>query len=129
MISIINKLSYSVFLKECIEESRVTIVHCLYEAKFSYLNSAWVNIWKSTFLFNVKTDEEIQLMHAINVPIAPAKHYLDKGEAYLRFTLLFPAIPVSWDHFDLVEITATPDSGFRVYNIDRTDSAVYHIKL
>ena len=116
-------------LLECIEESRVTIVHCLYKAKFSYLNAGWVNIWNSTFLINDKSNEEIQLMHTINIPVAPAKYYFSKGEAYLKFTLIFPVLPLGWDNFDLIEITASPDSGFRIYKIVRTDSGVYHITI
>jgi hypothetical protein len=129
MISTLNKVQAITLLQECTKESRVTIVHCLYKAKHSYLNEGWVNIWASTFLVNDDYEEDFQLLQAINVPVAPSKHYFRKSEKFKSFTLIFPALPKSWEKFSLIEVTASPDSGFRIYKIVRTNSGVYHITI
>lgn len=86
-----------------------------------------MTIWPSTFLVNDNWDEDYQLLHALNIPIGPTKYYLKKGEKFIRFTLIFPALPQSWNNFELIEITDSPDSGFKVSNIIKNESGVYHI--
>lgn len=109
------------------DETQSTIVHCIYYSSKLYINGGWVHIWKSTYLQNNLSKEKVQLLHALNIPIAPEKHYFNRKGEYFPFTLIFPKLPSAWLSFDLVEVSDA--GGFCVRNITRNESGIYRVKI
>lgn len=105
-----------------------TIIHCRYRAKEKYVNGGWVNICPTTFLMNTELQESVKLIQADNVSIAPEKHYFVQPGQMLLFTLFFPALPKTWNHFDLIEKT-NDGTGFKVKRITRNKTGVYRINV
>jgi hypothetical protein len=133
-MSILSETISQELLKEislnefCPEESGVTIVHCRYVATDKYVNGGWINIWPSTYLQCSASGDTLDLMHAIEIPLAPERHYFRKAGQVKRFTLVFPKVPEHWECFDFRE-QAGFSSGFIVEGIQRSSSGVYHIHL
>ena len=63
----------------------------------------------------------------IGIPYAPLRHYFKNGGELKQFVLLFPPIPKFWKTFHLVECAGS--GSFRVRDIERKDSGIYHIQL
>lgn len=109
------------------EEDGQTVLHMTYVSKSCFLNGGWVNIYPTAVLIDKETKSELNLLHAINVPLAPERHYFNKPYETLRFTLLFPWMPKSWSAFEFVEKNA--QNGFRISNIKRNDSGIYTLNI
>lgn len=110
------------------EEAAHTLVHCTYVSKEIYVRGGWVNIWPTTYLEYESSGERLPMMHALVVPLAPAKHYFQSPGQVKRFTLVFPQVPKTWSSFMLKEYTAT-ELGFVVHAITRNSLGVYHVRL
>lgn len=106
-----------------IEEKGFTIVHC------DYCNGryAWATIHATTYLLDPLTSEKVQLLHALNIPVAPQKHYFDRQNEQLNFTLIFPKLPPNWDVFNLVEVAGA--LSFHVPGIPKNNAGVYRVKI
>jgi hypothetical protein len=105
------------------EEERQTTVHCK-----MYLEAGMaVRIWKSTFLVEKESGQKRQLLHNINIPIAPTWLLLEKT-GWHHFTLLFEGLNKDCQIFDMKEII--PESGgFEVLSIKRNNSDVYSVQV
>ena len=125
--------------KKALEPEGQTIIHCTYVSKRKYVNGGWVNINKNTFLVNPDTKDMLTMVdptkkdmlymvQAFNVPVSPGRHVFTRAGQLKRFTLLFPQVPKHWKRFHLLEI-ADPENGFRITDIVRNDTGVYHIEL
>ena len=123
------KTKLIVELMENPEESGQTIIHCSYVSKREYVNGGWVNIWPTTYLKSVADAERLQLIHALDISVAPAIDVFHRPGELKRFTLLFPGIPNYWDQFDFIEETAQSILGFSVKNMKRNNGGVYYIEL
>jgi hypothetical protein len=110
-----------------LEETPSTIVHCTYYSSPLYRNGGWVHISKTTYLQHPLSKEKVQLLHALNIPLAPSKHYFTRCGEYFPFTLIFPKLPTDWLTFDLVEVAAA--GGFCVKNISRNESGIYRVSI
>jgi hypothetical protein len=119
-------------IKNEAKEEACTILHCTYVAKMKYVNGGWVNIHAKTVLHKsegfMEKMEQVELLHAFNVPIAPAKHHFSQAGDVIRFTLYFPALPADWDFFTLLEDTGYFD-GFTAFEIPRNSTGVYSVFL
>lgn len=115
-------------LKNSVVEEACTIVHCTYVAKSKYINGGWVNIYPTTYLDKPGSFESLQLLHAFNIPIAPARHSFSQTGDVKRFTLYFPAVPKDWTLFSLIELSDGQD-GFTEHNIKRNSTGVYEVFL
>ncbi|MEY4702705.1 MAG: hypothetical protein RIR96_602 [Bacteroidota bacterium] len=122
---VISGQTRSSILKYGIQDG-YTIVHCHYVSKHKYINGGWVNIFPTTYLFHEGIF--LQLEHAENIPVSPAKHYFTQPGIRKSFTLYFPLLPETWDSFDLIEKTNT-EKGFVHHNIIRNNSGVYNIEI
>ena len=81
-----------------------------------------------TYLVNHPFGEKIKMTHAINVPLSPECHYFKKVGEVLNFTLIFPKIPLSWDAFDLKELSGELFA-FTVKDIERNHSGIYRVEV
>lgn len=115
-------------LKEAFTEEACTIVQCVYVSKKKFVNGGWVNIYPTTYLKSADGTIELQLLHAVGIPVAPAIHVFDSPLQVKRFTLYFPAIPKDWEVFSLMEYAGT-SKGFKVNNIRRNNAGVYYAHL
>ena len=65
-------------------EESCTIVHCIYIAKTKYVNGGWVNIYPTTLIEKSGNSfDYLYLQNAMNIPIAPERHYFKKAGADL----------------------------------------------
>ena len=111
-----------------IEEQGITLLHCSYTAPSLCLMGGWVCIWPTTYLVNENTNEQLQLIHAINIPVSPKRKFFNSRGEHFSFTLIFPKLPDDWTIFHLVEHTAD-DVGFGFRNIQRNNSGVYRLTI
>jgi hypothetical protein len=109
------------------EKEGQTLFHCRYTSKYGFENGGWVNIDGDTYLENADTFEQLELLNAIGIPLSPFRHYFKNAGELKQFMLIFPRIPKYWKSFHLVERAGA--GSFRVRDIQRNDSGVYHIQL
>jgi hypothetical protein len=89
------------------------------------------------------------MLNAMNIPLSPNKHFFKKFGDSLQFTLIFPAVPKSWDTFDFIEYTKDTRSvegnidlaagiisrniveskGLYINNITRNSTGVYKVNI
>jgi hypothetical protein len=120
-----TKIEISNDLLQDFEEEGFTYLHCTYYTSPKYESGWWVNIYPTSFLMG-GNNQKLEMLHAINIPIAPEKHYLKKFGDYLKFTFIFPKIPTSWKLFDFIE-ECTSGNGLAVYNIPRNNVGAYNV--
>jgi len=123
-----NQLLWTALALQGQEAEGQTLIHCRYVSKKTYRNGGWVNIYKSTYLVNPDTKDMLPLSQAFNVPVSPARHYFKEAGQLKQFTLLFPRVPTHWKRFHLLEV-AEAGGGFRVSDISRNASGIYHVEL
>lgn len=134
-------------LLESFEEEGFTYLHCTYITSPRYTSGWWINISENCVLTN--GEEEIKMLNAMNIPLSPNKHFFKKFGDRLQFTLIFPAVPKSWDTFDFIECTNTiqkvegrfdpaggvtfrtivESKGFYINNITRNSTGVYKVNI
>ena len=122
----INKETIDLLVESFPEEGS-TMVHCHYVSSSEYINGGWVNIHRTTYL-RANNGQQVELLHAFNVPVAPNRHYFNKSGEYKKFTLCFPQLPKDWTVFEMVEESLTGD-GFKVSGIKRNESGVYDVTI
>ena len=110
------------------EEEGFTYLHCTYFTSPKYNAGWWVNIYLTSYLVDCASGERLNLMDALEIPIAPARHYLKKKGDCLRFTLIFPMVPKTWKSFDFLESCGSTD-GLSIKNISRNNSGVYKVMI
>ena len=109
------------------QEESCTIVHCTTIGKTKYVNGGWVNVHPTTVLIKSNSFlEEIPMLHAINIPLAPRKHHFKKQGDVIRFILYFPVIPKDWTQFSLIELT-DQGHGFTAHHLSRNHTGVYKV--
>ena len=123
------------------EEDGYTYLHIRYFATHEELvnDYSWINISTESFLYKKGAGVYLKLLHAINVPILPERHYFYSPNDSLDFILIFPPIPKSWSIFDFVEnqeeqLLLTEqgfENSFGIYmnNITRNDTGIYRIEI
>ena len=134
-------------LLESFEEEGFTYLHCTYITSPRYISGWWVNICENCVLTNA--EEEIKMLNAMNIPLSPNKHFFKKFGDSLQFTLIFPAVPKSWDSFDFIEYTTNTrtvegnidlaagiisrniveSKGLYINNITRNSTGVYKVNI
>ena len=109
------KTSHAIKCIECTDE--YTRIDFVYKAPSYYINGGWVQLESNSFIRPVGSETKYALIQAIHIPIAPTKHYFNRCGEYLRYTLLFPALPKNTRKIDIIEREA-PGTYFNFYNID-----------
>lgn len=64
---------------------------------------SWVCIEPETFIRPVNTGIKLTMVQAVNIPIAPAKHWFKNRSQCLYYTLYFPALPLDVAAIDIIE--------------------------
>jgi len=111
------KDSHGIKCIECTDE--FTRIDFIYRAPSYYINGGWIQMERNSFIRPVGSETKYTLIKAIHIPISPSKHYFNRSGEYLRYTLLFPALPKSTRKIDVIEKEA-PGTYFNFYNIDFT---------
>jgi hypothetical protein len=106
-----------------VREEGVVIVHCSYTSEFGES----IRIWNSTFLIDKGSGSRSEMLHALNITIAPVWMAVPGGTT-ARFTLIFAALPKTCEIFDLFE-DIPQSGGFMVQGIRRNKSDVYNVVI
>lgn len=122
------KISADDALLEQAEESSFTMLYCKYITSPKYTAGWWVNIWKTSYLVNSSTNESLALLNAINIPLAPEKHYLKKFGDSLDFVLVFPKIPAHWQVFNFIE-KCNNEEGLAINGIVKNNTGIYRVQI
>jgi hypothetical protein len=99
-------------------------VHCYYHNTHEDM---LIRIWRTTYLIDSTSGTKSKLIHAENISFAPIWTLIPDGITY-SFLLIFSGLPKSCQQFSLVEEIAQP-GGFRVDNISRNETDVYHTNI
>jgi hypothetical protein len=105
-------------------EDSFVYVHCYYH---NVHKDMLIRIWRTTYLIDQSSATKAQLIHAENISFAPVWTLIPDGVTY-SFLLIFSGLPKSCRQFSLVEEISQP-GGFRVDNITRNETDVYHINI
>ncbi len=89
----------------------------LYYADSKYINGGWVQIQAQTYVRPVGSDMRYRLLQAINIPIAPSKHYFKSHRDMLFYSLLFPRLPEDVTHIDIIECEGPGGNWFNFYGV------------
>ena len=106
------------------EEGQV-IVHCIAKA-YQSIGTVF-RIQKTTFLFDLNSDHQSELVHAENIAIAPDRSHVGAGKQ-LHFSLIFSGLPKSCTSFNLIETNETWKP-FEVTGIARNKMDVYFVEV
>jgi hypothetical protein len=107
--------SHAIKCIECTDE--YTRIDFIYKSPSYYINGGWVQIERNSFIRPVGSEKKYTLIQAINIPIAPTKHFFKRSGEYLHYTLLFPALPKSTRKIDIIEKEAA-GTYFNFYDIN-----------
>ena len=108
---------------ECLQGQ--VVVHCTFKNIYSW--ACPIRIWKTTFLCARNSEHKSKLQHAENISLYPRYTHVAPSKTH-HFTLIFSALPKDCSHFDLIEEIPEPGE-FRVSNISRNKSDVYHLSI
>ena len=84
-------------------EDDVTRIDFVYIAPKKYINGGWIQIHPGSYIRPVNSEVRYNMIQAITIPIAPTKYLFKRSGEVLRFTLLYPALPKSVKHIDIIE--------------------------
>ena len=116
-------------LLESYEEEGFTYLHCTSYASPKWNTGWWINMNKTSYLTKSGTADKLTLLNAIGVPYAPEKMYLKRLGDFVKFTLIFPAIPKDWKVFNFIEFGGSVGDGLSISNITRNNSGVYKVRI
>jgi hypothetical protein len=63
----------------------------------------------------------------MDIPYAPQKHFLQCAGDFLRFTLIFPALPKECKTFDFIEECS--ERGLSARGIIKRESGIYKVQV
>lgn len=98
-------------------DDEFTKIDFLYLANNQYVNGGWVQIHDSCFIKVCGTDIKLKMIKAINITIAPKKHFFKSKKDMLCYTLIFPALPKGTKKIDIIEMETNDSSFFNFYGI------------
>jgi len=123
--SIYTQIEVSNEILQDFEEEGYTYLHCTYFTSPKFVGDWWVNIHSTSYLVGAN-NQKLIMLHALNIPLAPERHHLKKFGDYLKFTLIFPKIPPSWELFSFSE-ECNGVYGLSVRNIPRNNTGAYNL--
>lgn len=85
-------------------DDHYTRIDFIYISPKLFINgTSWVQIFNTAYIRPSGSDKKYSLLKAINIPIAPNKHFFKSSGQVLQFTLLFPALPKTVTEIDIIE--------------------------
>jgi hypothetical protein len=84
-------------------DDNYTKIDFVYISPKEYPNLSWVLMHGDAYIRPVGTENKYKLIKAINIPLAPNKHFFQKSGQVLKYTLLFPALPRNIKQIDIIE--------------------------
>lgn len=94
-----------------------TRIDFIYRSSDYYINGGWIQIEPLTYISPVGSGKKFHLLKAINIPLAPRKHYFKKSGELHTYSLIFPALPKSTRQIDIIEKLA-PGTYFNFFNVN-----------
>ena len=76
----------------------------------------WVNMRPEAFIRPVNTRIRLTLVKAVNIAIAPEKHWFQNRDQALYYTLYFPLLSNDIAAIDIIEKEGTQPHNFRFFN-------------
>lgn len=99
------------------EEDDLTRIDFIYYATPYYKNGGWVQLEGGTFIRPIETKQRLTLVKAVNMPIAPTKHWFKSTKEFLCYTLYFPPLPKGTTAIDIIECDVKGGDWFNFYGI------------
>ena len=99
-------------------EEELTRIDFVHRPSPIYLNGGWVRIEPETFIRPVNTSMRLTMVQAVNIPVAPVKHWYKNKNQCLYYTLYFPALSDDVVAIDIIEREAArPHNFFNFYGV------------
>ncbi len=99
------------------KDEEYTIIDFIYHASPKYINGGWCQIDRDTFIRPVSSEIRYTMVKAVNIPIAPIKHWFKSNKEFLCYTLFFPALPKSVKTIDIIEKELMGGTWFNFYGV------------
>lgn len=81
----------------------------------------WSNVKDEMFIRDTKKEEKLKLIKAVNIPLAPKKHFFKNGDECHVFSLYFPPLPSRVYAIDIIESEDSKDrKDYNFYGVDLT---------
>ncbi len=93
------------------EDGLTRIDFVVYSRTFS-----WVNMRAESFIRPINTGIQLTLVKAVNIAIAPDKHWFKDRNQALYYTLYFPLLPDDVKAIDIIEKVGAQPNNFRFFN-------------
>ena len=108
---------------------KFTRIDFAYNPDSKYINCGWVQMHDSCFIRPVNSKLKLSLIKAINIPIAPRKHYFKTVKDCLYYTLFFPALPINTKAIDIIELETNDPNFFNFYGVttERIEKEVINV--
>jgi len=101
-----------------VQEDELTRIDFVYCASLKYVNGGWVQIEPECFIRPINTGMRLTMVQAVNIPVAPSKHWFKRAGEYLYYTLYFPKLPNDVVTIDIIEREAArPHNYFNFYGV------------
>lgn len=94
-----------------------TRIDFIYRSSMIWDNGGWIQMDKDAYIQPVGSVRRYRLVKAVNIPIAPIKHYFKRKGEYHTYTLIFPPLPEGTSKIHIIEKEA-PGNYFNFYNVD-----------
>lgn len=108
---------------------KFTRIDFAYNTDSKYINGGWVQMHDSCFIRPVKSEVKFPMIKAVNIPIAPRKHYFKTVKDCLFYTLFFPALPINTKAIDIIELETNDPNFFNFYGVttERIEKEVINV--
>ena len=94
-----------------------TRIDFIYRSSSVFINGGWINMDAGAYIQPVDCNTKYGLIKAIEIPLAPKKHFFFRqGEIY-PYTLIFPALPKNTYQINIIEKEA-PGNYINFYGVD-----------
>ena len=94
-----------------------TRIDFIYRSSDYYVNGGWITMEALSYISPVGSGRKYYLLKAINIPLAPMKHYFKRSGELHTYSLIFPALPKSTRQIDIIEKMA-PGTYFNFFNVN-----------
>jgi len=98
-------------------DEKFTRIDFAYLSGTKYINGGWVQIHDSCFIKPVNSDLKLSLIKAVNIPLAPKKHFFKTTKDCLYYTLYFPPLPINTKEIDIIEMETNDSNYFNFYGV------------